>query len=133
MQYLTPAQLLSFIHGRVPYSIRIGPFFCGLEYFESFEFDALLCSAKAIPINACDLIAQFFAEELPKMKKVNNINDFKVILIRSSVEILRQIRLGYRVKVMVWYNYIKQEAIVPQKRVSLTYPVSLKIPRPTLR
>ena len=67
------------------------------------------------------------------MKKVNNINDFKVILIRSSVEILRQIRLGYRVKVMVWYNYIKQEAIVPQKRVSLTYPVSLKIPRPTLR
>ena len=76
MQYLTPAQLISFIHGKVPYSIRIDPFFRGLEYFESFEFDALLCSAKAIPINACDQIAQFFAEELPKMKKVNNINDF---------------------------------------------------------
>ena len=133
MHHLTAPQLLSMICSFVQYPISINPYFRGLEYFELFNYDVIMAPIDKIPFDVCNEIAGFFANDILMAKKVEKPESFKVTLIRASVEVHGQILLGYKVKVMIWYNYEIQKVKVSKKKLPLGYPVTLKVERPSLR
>lgn len=133
MGYFSENEILKLVAQSVDYSIGINQYHSGLEYFKKFDYVVTLAPINVIHTTALDDIIYYFRVELPKEKKANELSMLSVILKRCSIQTLKQISLGYHIRVMVWFHYHLEDAAEKRKKLIAESPVRLKIARPVLR